>query len=164
MLHSDPLLNRQLNVLIRVLSKITSRRILFVKSRKKSGAAQTYANFALHRRKDLFWKRNSRYFKNVNVFLVAKCLEASKEIGNVTLTNFCSCRNENQAARRSPVSRFFAMQLDLQEVDQLWLQSMLSSFCSAITSHMQYSRTDSKCWEMSIFAITFHPWVWAIPL
>ncbi len=128
----DPLLKRQLNLLLRSFKQNQAPKALLEEiSQKEAALAQSYAAF----RADFKGKKVSeneirdilRKEKKVADRKIA--WESSKQIGEVLAPQILALvKSRNQLAASLGYSDFFRMQLDLQEVDHSWLLKFLDSF------------------------------------
>ncbi len=128
----DPLLKRQLNVLLRSFKQNqASPSLLEEISKKEATLAQSYAAF----RADFNGKKVSEneirdvLKKEKDASLRKMAWESSKQIGEILAPQILAlvkCRN--QLAISLGYSDFFQMQLDLQEVDRNWLLQLFDAF------------------------------------
>lgn len=141
----DPLLQRQLNVLIRAFKQNqVSSRLLEEISQKEAQLSQAYALF----RADLEGKAVSEndlkeiLKKENNVEKRKKAWEASKQIGRVLAPKILELvRLRNQLATHLGYVDFFQMQLELQEVDRDFLLKTLENV------GRESSSLYDACWE-----------------
>lgn len=125
----DPLLKRQLNVLIRAFKQnLIPKALLEETAQKEAVLSQTYANY----RPEIDGKRLSdndirEVLKNENDPAKRKRVwEASKSIGEVLAPQILALVElRNEAAKSLGYADYFKMQLDLQEVDEKWLLKTL---------------------------------------
>lgn len=125
----DPLLKRQLNVLIRTFKQnMIPQPLLEEIAQKEAALSQLYATY----RPELKGRKISEneireVLKNENDVETRKAAwEASKEIGNVLAPRILELvALRNKSAHSLGYSDYFTMQLDLQEVDANWLQEIL---------------------------------------
>lgn len=126
---TDPLLKRELNVLIRSFKQNQiPKKYLEEMAQKEAALAQSYANF----RPELDGKKLTEndvreILKNEsNPEKRKRVWEASKQIGEVLAPQILALVNlRNESARSLGYSDYFQMQLDLQEVDSKWLLKTL---------------------------------------
>ncbi|MBS0627619.1 MAG: M2 family metallopeptidase, partial [Verrucomicrobia bacterium] len=128
----DPLLKRQLNVLIRSFKQYCiPKNLLEEIAKQETTLLHTYANF----RPTLCGKTLSEndirtLLKEENdPALRLKAWETSKQIGDVLSPLILSLvKLRNQAAKSVGYTDYFQMQLDLQEIDSSWLFSLLDEY------------------------------------
>src|SRR3990167_3317634 len=121
----DPLLKRQLNVLIRSFKpSLILKELLEKMAIKEAALGQTYASF----RAELEGKKLSEneirniLKKETDPEKRKKAWEASKEIGSLLAPKILELVSlRNQAAQSLGYPDYFQMQLELQEVDRDWL-------------------------------------------
>jgi peptidyl-dipeptidase A len=166
----DPLLKRQLNVLIRAFKQNQIPKALLEEiAQRESALMQSYANF----RPELEGKKLSEndiremLKKENDPVLRKKVWEASKKIGEVLAPQILALVDlRNQSAKSLGYSDYFQMQLDLQEVDKNWLFDTLENF--AKESDKAYSAMLLEVEEAQ--SLRFHvskeelgPWAWSDP-
>ncbi len=125
----EPLLKRQLNVLIRSFKQNqVPKELLQEMAEKEAALAQSYASF----RPELEGKKASEndileaLKLESNVEKRKAVWEASKKIGAVLAPQILGLVDlRNRAAKSLGYSDYFQMQLDLQEVDAKWLLATL---------------------------------------
>ena len=163
----DPLLKRQLNLLIRAFKQNQIPEALLQKiSQKEAALAQTYATFRPVLNGKSLSENDIREILKVenDPMIRKKAWDASKQIGEALALQILALVNlRNQAARSLGYSDFFEMQLELQEVDRSWLLSLLDSFAKA--SNAAYTQAfHSIETALSIrFKGSKGPWVWSDP-
>lgn len=167
---TDPLLKRQLNVLLRAFKQNQIPQSLLQEiSKKEAALAMSYATF----RPEIDGKAVSE--NEIREILKCEPLpekrkvawEASKKIGEVLapqILDLVLLRNE--AARSLGYADYFQMQLDLQEVDGKWLLKTLDDF--AQKSDDAYMRLTGKIenGQSSAFGVPVSelgPWAWSEP-
>lgn len=166
----NPLLQRQINVLIRAFKQNQIPKELSEEiSQKEALLSQSYGNF----RAELEGKKLSEneilelLKKEINVEKRKKAWEVSKTIGKEQAPQILSLvRLRNRAAQHLGYSDYFQMQLDLQEVDEKWLFTTLEKL--ALQSDAAYLQILQEIEEAQ--AIRFHvekkdlgPWAWSDP-
>ncbi|HSX25923.1 MAG TPA: M2 family metallopeptidase [Chlamydiales bacterium] len=167
---ADPLLKRQLNVLIRAFKQNQIPKALLEEMAQKEAAlAQSYATF----RPELEGKKLSEndirdILKNENKpEKRKKAWEASKKIGEVLAPQILELvKLRNQAAKALGYSDYFQMQLDLQEVDAKWLLKTLDDL--AQKSDKAYAQVlkeieKSLSKRFSVDVKELGPWAWGDP-
>lgn len=128
---SDPMLKRQLNVLLRAFKQNQVPKALLEEiAQKEAVLSQSYASF----RAELDGKKVSEndirdiLQKEKNVAARKKAWEASKQIGEVLAPQILDLvRLRNKMATSLGYSDFFQMQLDIQEVDRKWLLNIFDT-------------------------------------
>jgi peptidyl-dipeptidase A len=164
----DPILKRQLNVLIRSFKQNQVPKALLQEMAEKEAAlAQTYASF----RPELAGKKVSEndildVLKLENDVEKRKAAwEASKKIGAVLAPQILALVElRNKAALSLGYSDYFQMQLDLQEVDAKWLLATLEDL----------GRKSDRAYEKVVEEINaslskkfktrdLGPWAWSNP-
>lgn len=166
----DPLLKRQLNILIRMFKpNLISKDLLEKITKEEARLSYLYSNF----RPTIQGKKVSEnevreiLKQENNIQLRKETWEASKEIGKElapTILKLVKLRNE--AAKSLGYTDYFAMQLELQEVDEKWLFKTLD----------QLARESESAYSQVLEEITKHaanrfkvgdgeigPWAWAEP-
>ena len=164
----DPLLKRQLNVLIRAFKQnLIPKALLEEIAQKEAALAQSYANF----RPEVDGKRLSDndirdVLKNENNPAKRKKIwEASKLIGEIMAPQILALVElRNEAAKSLGYTDYFKMQLDLQEVDEKWLlktldglskssdaayAKMLSGLEEQLSKRFQVSKEELGAWAWS---------------
>lgn len=128
----DPILKRQLNVLIRGFKQNNvSKPLLEELAQKESVLSQSYAGFRpIFEGKEVSENDIRELLKNeTNVERRRAVWEASKAIGPVLAPQILKLVElRNKAAKSLGYSDYFQMQLDLQEVDPKWLLKTLEDF------------------------------------
>ena len=167
---NNPLLKRQLNILIRSFKQnMIPPQLLEEIVQKEAALTQTYANF----RPEIDGKPLSdneilEVLKNeTDPSQRQKIWEASKEIGQVLAPQILELvRLRNQAAHSLGYPDFFQMQLELQEVDGKWLKKTFDDLAhrsdaaySEIIAEIQ--RHQSKAFKVS--QAELGPWAWMDP-
>ncbi len=166
----DPLLKRQLNVLIRTFkSNLLPQVIIEEISQKEAQLLQTYANFRPEiNGKPISENEVREILKKENDSNKRKqAWEASKEIGDVLapqILHLVSLRNK--AARSLGYSDYFCMQLDLQEVDEKWLLCTLENLAHDSDGTYQQIVKEIEQSLSKRFAVDVNelgPWAWGDP-
>ncbi len=138
----DPLLKRQLNVLIRTFKQnMIPQPLLEEIAQKEAALSQVYATY----RPEIKGKKVSEneireLLKNENDVAARKLAwEASKEIGSILAPRILELvALRNKAAQSLGYCDYFTMQLDLQEVDANWLQATLDDCaCSSAPAYRE---------------------------
>ena len=167
---TDPLLKRQLNVLVRTFKQnMIPQALLQEIAQKEAALSQTYGAF----RPEIDGRKVSEneirdILKNEeNVEKRKRAWEASKEIGNVLAPQILELvALRNRAARSLGYSDYFRMQLDLQEVDEQWLLQTFEEFGAC--SDQAYNHVIQKiCAEQTrrfgVVQAELGPWAWGEP-
>ena len=166
----DPILKRQLNVLIRAFKQNQIEKELLEQiAQKEAALAQSYAMF----RPDLDGKKVSEndireiLKKENRAEQRKKAWEASKRVGEVLAPQILALVDlRNKAARSLGYSDYFQMQLDLQEVDAKWLLKTLDELSqksdkayAAVLEEIEQSLAK----RFSVSAAELGPWAWSDP-
>lgn len=165
---TDPLLKRQLNVLIRTFKpNLIKAELLEEISEKEAELSLIYSNF----RPQLDGKSLSEndvreILKNESdVEQRKKAWEASKEIGHVLAPHIIEMVHlRNKAAKSLGYSDYFSMSLKLQEVDEKWLFETLDQL--ALESDSAYSQVieeikNEAAKRFSVAKEDVGPWIWS---
>jgi peptidyl-dipeptidase A len=165
---SDPLLKRQLNVLIRTFKQNNvHKELLEEMAERESALSQSYASF----RAEVGGKKVSEndireiLKTETNVEKRKEAWEASKTVGPVLAPQILQLVEvRNKAAKSLGYSDYFQMQLDLQEVDAKWLLSTLDDL--AEKSDAAYAEVVAEIND--VLETQFHtkelgPWAWSDP-
>ncbi len=166
----DPLLKRQLDVLIRAFKENQiPKELVEAMAEKEAALAETYANFRPQLRgKDLSENELRELLKNEEDPAVRKeAWEASKEIGTILAPQILALVElRNQGARHLGYLDYFEMQLELQEVDRETLLALLDDLGKR--SNEAYRKTLDKvieklCDRFHVEKSDFGPWAWSDP-
>lgn len=166
----DPLLKRQLNVLMRSFKQNQVPASLVEEiSRKEAALAQSYANF----RPTLEGKSLSEndilsILKKENDPAKRKrAWEVSKEIGPVLAPQILELvRLRNQVAHSLGYSDYFQMQLEQQEVDAKWLLDTLATLAQQSDAAYQKALSQIEQGLSQRFHVApqeLGPWAWSEP-
>lgn len=167
---SDPVLKRQINVLIRTFKQnMLPKELLEEIAKKEAALSQLYANFRpKFEKKPLSENEIREVLKEENdPKRRKKVWEASKEIGEVLAPKILELvALRNKAARLLGYKDYFQMQLELQEVDSKWLLKTLADL--AKRSDKTYAevlkgieKQLSKRFGVSVKELG--PWAWGDP-
>jgi peptidyl-dipeptidase A len=166
----DPLLLRQLNILLRsfkgnilpidLLEKICQKEAelnqIYGQFRAQSEGVELSENAILE-----ILKRENNPSKRL------KAWQASKEIGKTLAPHILELVQwRNESAKISGYDNFFQMQLALQEVDDIWLEKTLEEVASASDSAYQATLVEINSKLALRFAVSVDelgPWSWADP-
>lgn len=167
---SDPLLKRQLNILIRAFkqNQIPEKLLKEIADREAT-LSMTYATFrAQLEGKEVTENEIRNILKKEKDPVKRKAAwEASKESGRVLAPQILSLVElRNRAAISLGYSDYFTMQLDLQEVDANWLLSILEDL--AHRSEHAYQTLiqqieDAQSKEFGLSLSELGPWAWTDP-
>lgn len=166
----DPVLKRQLNVLIRSFKESQlPAELLEAIARKEAELARTYANFrpqidgkALteNELREILKKENDPEKRRL-------AWEASKEIGTALAPQILSLvALRNRAAKHLGYSDYFEMQLDLQEVDRTWLLKLLDDLAERSDkayANMLKAVERQLSGRFGLDAAALGPWAWSDP-
>jgi peptidyl-dipeptidase A len=164
----DPLLKRQLNILIRAFKPhLIEKTLLEQIAYEEANIALLYSNFRPQVKGTSLSENEVReILKNENDIQIRKEIwDASKQIGKELAPSILKLVNlRNEAAKGLGYNNYFSMQLELQEVDELWLFETFDSLAeisdAAYARMMQEIETHlSKRFHVSIDEIG--PWAWA---
>ena len=166
----DPLLKRQIDVLIRTFKQNqVPKNLLEEMAKKEAALSQSYGNF----RAELNGKKISEndvreILKNEDeVSLRKKAWEASKAIGKELAPQILDLvRLRNKSAKSLGYSDYFQMQLDLQEVDGKWLLNILDELAQKSDSAYAKVLSEIEGELSSRFKVKksdLGPWAWSEP-
>ncbi|MES2272800.1 MAG: M2 family metallopeptidase [Chlamydiota bacterium] len=165
-----PLLQRQLNVLIRAFKQNQiSKDLLEEMSQKEAALSQSYGTF----RPELDGQKLSEndileiLKKEDHPEKRKKAWEASKQIGEVLSPQILALVHlRNKAAHSLGYSDYFQMQLELQEVDSKWLLKTLEELSQksekaylAVLKEIE----ESQMKKFHVKAAELGPWAWGDP-
>lgn len=166
----DPLLKRQLNVLIRAFKQnMIPKDLLKTMAQKEADLLLSYANF----RPEIEGKKVSEndirdiLKKELRPEKRKKAWEASKFIGEILAPQILELASlRNQAAETLGYPNYFEMQLDLQEVDKKWLFQTLESLEKH--SEIAYKHTlnhieQQQSQKFQVNISDLGPWAWSEP-
>lgn len=167
---SDPILTRQLNVLIRSFKQNqVPKNLLEEIARKEAGLSQSYASF----RPDLDGKKLSE--NEIREILKSennpekrkRAWEASKQIGEVLAPQILALVHlRNKSAQSLGYSDYFQMQLDLQEVDSKWLLKTLDELSEKSAKAYESVLSEIEKRQAERFKVPVSdlgPWAWSDP-
>lgn len=166
----DPLLKRQLNVLIRAFKQNqVPKALLEEMAQKEAALSQSYVTFrpkldgkevSENETRDILKKENNPTRRK-------KAWEASKEIGETLAPQVLHLVHlRNQAAHSLGYPDYFQMQLDLQEVNPQWLLKTLDTL--SIKSEKAYQETlrlieERQSSRFGVAVSELGPWSWSEP-
>lgn len=166
----DPILQRQLNVLIRTFKQNQiPEKLLKEIAIKEALLSQTYASFRpeVEGRKLSENEIRSILKQESDPARRKGAWEASKEIGEALAPQILALvRLRNEAARSLGYSDYFQMQLDLQEVDGKWLLKTLDDLAEKSDGAYgelveEIERVQAK--QFGVSAGELGPWAWSEP-
>lgn len=166
----DPLLKRQLDILIRTFKpNLISKDLIELISHEEARLSLLYSNF-----RPVLWghKLSENEIREIlktenNVQKRKDAWEASKQIGSVLAPWVLMLVNlRNDAAKSLGYRNYFSMQLDLQEVDEQWLfetfdQLSKDSEAAYINVLEQINQQAAKRFQVP--EIEIGPWAWSDP-
>lgn len=167
---ADPLLKRQLNVLIRAFkANLIPEDLIERIAREEANLSLLYSNFRpVLNKQELSENQIREIMKSENDVQKRKeAWEASKQIGKVLAPGILKLVNlRNEAARSLGYTNYFSMQLDLQEVDENWLFETLDKISK--DSEAAYLAALEKinkqmATRFQVPAAKLGPWAWADP-
>lgn len=166
----DPLLKRQLNVLIRAFKQnMIPPKLLGEIVQKEASLAQVYANF----RPEVDDKKLSEneileiLKTETHPTRRKKIWEASKEVGEALAPQILQLVDlRNEAARAMGYADYFQMSLELQEVDSRWLKQIFDE--AAAKADKAYSAVIDEIEEKqsALYGVPKNelgPWAWTDP-
>jgi len=166
----DPLLKRQLNILIRSFKQnMISPELLQEIVQKEAALAGVYANFrpqvdgqsiSENEILEILKKENDPARRQ-------KIWEASKQIGGLLAPQILELvRLRNRAAHEMGYTDFFQMQLELQEVDGAWLKKVFDELAhrsDAAYSQMIDEIEEKQSKSFNVSKKDLGPWAWTDP-
>lgn len=166
----DPLLKRQLNVLIRMFKpNLIQKELLEKITQEEAHLAFLYSNFR-PQMKDRSLSENAilEILKSENDVASRKeAYEASKQIGKVLAPHILQLVHlRNKAASALGYANYFSMQLDLQEVDEEWLFSTLDQLAEKSDAAYLQLIDEIRTKSSKRFAVKkeeIGPWAWSDP-
>lgn len=166
----DPLLKRQLNILIRSFKRNMIPPALLMEISKQEAALQcSYANFRASIDGAAVSDNELREMlkKEDNPSKRKKAWEASKQIGRLAAPQILSLVNlRNQTAQKAGYTDYFQMMLSLQEVDQTWLFNTLDDLSHrSEKAYIEALNTIEKaqCARFGVTGADLGPWAWSDP-
>ena len=166
----DPILKRQLNVLIRAFKQNQIPKALVEAiSKKESAVSMTYATFRAEIDGKKLTENDLReLLKNeTNPAMRKRAWEASKEVGQQMAPQILELvRLRNQVAKALGYLDYFQMQLALQEVDANWLLKTLDDLAKKsdlayekLTQEIEMQQADA----FAVPVVELGPWSWTDP-
>lgn len=166
----DPLVKRQLNILIRSFKQNMMPETLLGKiAQLDADVSYTFSNFRPQLAgKDVTENAVKEILKKENhPEIRKKAWQASKEIGPIIAPKILKLVElRNQAAKDLGYSDYFSMQLDLQEVDGKWLIDLFEKAAEESTASYQVvinQIEDSLSKRYEVDSSELGPWAWSEP-
>ncbi|MEN9654850.1 MAG: hypothetical protein RL235_962 [Chlamydiota bacterium] len=166
----DPLLKRQLNVLLRAFRQNQIPKQLVEEiAHKEALLSQTYAMFRANVDGVALSENEIREAmkEEISVAKRKQMWEASKQIGAVLAPQILALvRLRNQAASELGFSDYFQMQLALQEVDDAWLSCLLKDVGERSSSAYEACLAQIRSTQASRYQTAekeLGPWAWSDP-
>jgi peptidyl-dipeptidase A len=164
----DPILKRQLNILIRAFKQNqVPKALLESLSQKEAALAQSYSAFRPQIGGEDVSENDIRTIlkEETNVAKRKEAWEASKKIGAVLAPQILELvKTRNEAAHALGYSDYFQMQLDLQEVDPKWLLDTLQSLAASSKTAYEAVLNEVNASMSERFGTTeLGPWAWSEP-
>lgn len=167
---SDPLLKRQLNVLIRMFKpNLIDKELLKKIAQEEANLALLYSNFRPEINGKTFSENDIREIlkKETDVTIRKATWEASKQIGKVLAPHILKLVHlRNEAANQLGYRDYFSMQLELQEVDEAWLFDTFDALAKRSDSaYLQLiNQIDEQAAKhFSLPKTLLGPWAWSEP-
>lgn len=167
---TDPLLKRQLNVLLRMVKQnLAAKELLEEMAKKEAALAMSYASFRPEIRGKSASENDIRDILKTerDVAKRKEAWEASKEIGAVLAPQILELVElRNRVAKSLGYPDYFQMQLDVQEVDAKWLLALLQDLGKK--SEAAYERAlaeinASLAQKFGVESSALGPWAWSEP-
>lgn len=164
----DPIMKRQLNVLIRAFKQNqVPKNLLEEMAQKEAILGQSYANFRPTLEGRQLSENDIReILKNENDSEKRKkAWEASKQIGPLLAPQILEIvKLRNQAAQSLGYPDYFQMQLDLQEVESKWLLETLDDLAQkSDAAYSKILKDIEKGQEARFRTKDLGPWAWSDP-
>jgi peptidyl-dipeptidase A len=163
---SDPILKRELNVLIREFKGNQLPKELIQEIAKKEAIlTSSYGNFRAQMEGKFYSENELREIlaHEKDLTLRKRAWEASKQVGEELAPQILELvKLRNRGAKSLGYSDYFEMQLDLQEVDRYWLSTIFEELSQR--SKSAYAKEIKE-----IESVLFHrfgdvmPWSWSDP-
>ncbi len=166
----EPLLKRQLNVLIRSFKQyLIPEDLIREITKKETELLYTYANFRPVLNGKTLSENDIRSLLKEEIDPVSRqaTWEASKQIGNVLAPLILSLvKLRNLAAKSLGYTDYFHMQLDLQEIDADKLFTLLEEYYESSKSAYTNTLTEIEkalCNRFKVAKESLGPWAWSDP-
>lgn len=167
---SDPLLKRQLNVLIRMFKpNLMDKERLKKIAKEEANLTFLYSNFRPKINGKAFSENDIReILKNeTDVEIRKETWDASKQIGKVLAPPILKLVHlRNEAATQLGYTDYFSMQLKLQEVDEAWLFDTFDNLAKRSDSaYLQLVNQieEQAAKNFSLSKTSLGPWAWSEP-
>lgn len=167
---TDPLLKRQLNVLIRTFKpNLIPKELIQKIAQEEANISQLYSNFRPQINGKALSENDIREIlkKETNVHVRKETWEASKQIGKVLAPHILKLvRLRNEAAKTLGYQNYFSMQLELQEVDEKWLFDTLDSLAEKSESAYSIALDEINTHASNKYKTSkesIGPWAWSEP-
>ena len=166
----DPLLKRQLHILIRTFKpNLIPSKLLEDITQQEAMLAYLYSNFRPILNGKAYTENGLRNIlkQELDVEIRKQAWNASKEIGKALSSHILKLvQLRNEAAKSLGYDNYFSMQLELQEVDEQGLFDTLDQL--AIASDSAYLKVvdDIQTWASKKFHVSkdeVGPWAWSEP-
>ena len=167
---SDPLIQRQLNILIRAFKpNLIPQDLLEKITQNEANLSLLYSNFRPQIEKKAYSDNEIREIlkEETDVTKRKEAWEASKQIGKILAPHILELvKLRNQAAKSLGYGNYFTMQLELQEVDEKWLFETLEkcyreSECAYTALVEEINEEASK--KFNVPKDQIGPWAWVEP-
>lgn len=166
----DPILKRQLNVLIRTFKQNQiPKSDLETIAQREAALAQSYANFRAEYEGKKVSENEIREIlkREIDLRERKEAWEASKKIGEILAPQILSLVSlRNSAAQALGYPDYFHMQLDLQEVDPTWLIQVfqeLEQKSDGAYSQVLSEIEKRQAQRFAVPAAALGPWAWSEP-
>jgi peptidyl-dipeptidase A len=166
----DPILKRQLNVLVRAFKQNQiPQKLLEELATKEAALSQSYATFRPTINGQKMSENDIREIlkQETNVEKRKAAWDASKQIGCVLAPQILALvKLRNEAAKSLGYSDFFQMQLELQEVDRDWLLKtfeVLSAKSDAAYAQVLGDIEKEQSKRFGVPVSELGPWSWSDP-
>ena len=167
---TDPLLKRQLNVVIRMFKpNLVPKELLEKIASEEANLALLYSNFRPKVHGEDLSENAIREILKREVHIQARkdTWDASKQIGKVLAPHTRNLvRLRNEAAKSLGYEDYFTMQLSLQEVDEKWLFETLDQIADKSEAAYLKVLDEINAWAALQYNIPkdmVGPWAWSDP-
>lgn len=167
---TEPLLKRQLNVLIRAFKpNLVAKDLLEKISQEEAKLSLLYSNFRAQVNGKALSENDIREVlkKETNVQVRKETWDASKQIGKVLAPDILRLVElRNQSAKSLGYSDYFSMQLELQEVDPKWLFETLDQLAEHSDPFYKQVIDETNAFIANRFHVSkdqIGPWAWSEP-
>lgn len=167
---SDPLLHRQLHLLIRNFKQNTvPQPLLEAIANTQASVGRTYINFRATMNGDMYTENDLRNIlkKEEDFGRRRQAWEASKQVGELLAADILTLvRLRNKAAKLAGYPDYFKMQLDLHEVKEERLFGLLDDLDAKSEEAFLHALAQIEKRQMQRFGVSEHelgPWAWSEP-